>query len=107
MNKICILDYGSGNIQSLKISINFLDIDCKVSNLKKDIQDASHIILPGVGSYRKALEKLKKKVDLNFLNQQIISQGKYFLGICVGMQILSTTGSENGLCYGLNWILVK
>ena len=104
MKKICILDYGSGNIQSLKVSINFLDIDCKVSNSKKDIENASHVILPGVGFYRKALEKLKKKIDLDFLNQQIISKGKYFLGICVGMQVLSTTGSENGLSYGLNWI---
>ena len=61
MKKICILDYGSGNIQSLKVAINFLNIDCAVSNSKKDIENSSHIILPGVGSYRKSLEKLKKK----------------------------------------------
>ena len=104
MKKVCILDYGSGNVQSLKVSINFLDIDCKVSNLKKDIKNATHVLLPGVGSYKKAFTKLKKKFDIDFLNQQIVEKGKCFLGICVGMQILSTTGSEHGLCNGLNWI---
>ena len=44
MNKICILDYGSGNVQSLKVSINFLDIDCKVSNSKKDILSSKCIL---------------------------------------------------------------
>ena len=104
MKKVCILDYGSGNVQSLKVAINFLDIDCKVSNSKKDIKNASHLLLPGVGSYKKAFTKLKKKFDIDFLNQQIVEKGKCFLGICVGMQILSTTGLEHGLCNGLNWI---
>ena len=107
MKKICILDYGSGNIQSLKVSINFLGTDCKVSSLKKDIESSSHIILPGVGSYKKVLTKLKEKIDIDFLEKQIITKGKYFIGICVGMQILSTTGSEHGLCKGLDWISGK
>jgi len=104
MKKICILDFGSGNIQSLKVSINFLGINCKVSNLKKDIENSSHIILPGVGSYKTVLNKLKDKVDLKFLEDQILSKGKYLLGICVGMQILSTMGTEHGTSNGLNWI---
>ena len=104
MKKICILDCDSGNIQSLKVSINFLDIDCRVSSLKKDIESASHIIFPGVGSYKKVLTKLKKKIDIDFLEKQIIKKSKYFLGICVGMQILSTTGSEHGQYSGLDWI---
>ena len=104
MNKICILDYGSGNIQSLKVSINFLNINCKVSSSKKDIENSSHIILPGVGSYNKVLTKLKNKIDINFLEKQVLIKGKFFLGICVGMQILSTSGSENESCKGLNWI---
>ena len=95
MKKICILNYGSGNIQSLRVSLNFLEINCNVSNSNKDIENSTHIILPGVGSYKKVLTKLKKEIDINFLEKQIISKGKYFLGICVGMQILSTTGFEN------------
>ena len=104
MKKICILDFGSGNIQSLKVSINYLDISCKVSSLKKDIDNSSHIILPGVGSYKTVLNKLKNKIDLKFLESQILSKGKYLLGICVGMQILSSEGTEHGKSIGLNWI---
>ena len=104
MNKVCILNFGSGNIQSLKVSINLLDIPCKLTDSKKDIENASHIILPGVGSYKRVLIKLKKKFDIDFLEKQIILKGKYLLGICVGMQILSTAGFEHGLCNGLDWI---
>ena len=104
MKKVCIIDYGSGNVTSVKNALEYLGVSTSVSNSKSIINNSSHIILPGVGSYATPLQKLKKKVDLNFLEKQVLEKGKFFLGICVGMQILSTTGNEFVESKGLNWI---
>ena len=104
MKKVCIIDYGSGNVTSVKNALEYLGVSTSVSNSKSIINNSSHIILPGVGSYATTLQKLKKKVDLNFLEKQVLEKGKFFLGICVGMQILSTTGNEFVESKGLNWI---
>ena len=60
--KVCILDYGSGNIASVYNIINFLGYECKITNETKHIKSSSHIILPGVGSYAAAMKKLKKQL---------------------------------------------
>ena len=59
--KICILDYGSGNVASVYNMINFLGFECKITNENDYIEKSSHIILPGVGSYSAAMKKIKKK----------------------------------------------
>ena len=102
--KVCILDYGSGNIASVYNIINFLGYECKITNETKHIKSSSHIILPGVGSYAAAMKKLKKAVNLDELEIEIIKKKKPFLGICVGMQILSSFGFEFEESKGLNWI---
>lgn len=104
MTKVCILDYGSGNVASVFNLISYLGYDCKISNKVDYIEDSSHIILPGVGSYSKSIEKIKKNISIEFLEKQILEKKKPFLGICVGMQILSTIGQEFEVCNGLNWI---
>jgi len=103
MGKVCILDYGSGNVRSVLNSTLKLEFDAVISNSTKDIQNASHLILPGVGSYRKAVEKVTEKIPLDLLRNQVIS-GKPILGICVGMQIFSGLGQEFGESPGLGFI---
>tara|TARA_B100000579_G_scaffold415106_1_gene409397 strand:- start:1785 stop:2408 length:624 start_codon:yes stop_codon:yes gene_type:complete len=103
-NIICIIDYGCGNTRSIQSSINFLGYKALISNDNKIIKKSSHIILPGVGSYFNALEKVKLNLDLNFLKEEILKKKKPILGICVGMQILSTYGYEFKKTIGLNWI---
>jgi glutamine amidotransferase len=102
--KVCILDYGSGNVASVYNMIKFLGYECKVTNETKYIKNSSHIILPGVGSYAAAMKKLKKAVNLDELEIEVIKKKKPFLGICVGMQILSSFGFEFEESKGLNWI---
>ena len=93
-NTICILDYGCGNTRSIQSSINFLGYKGVISNDNKIIKKSSHIILPGVGSYFNALDKIILNLDLNFLKEEIFKKKKPILGICVGMQVLSTYGYE-------------
>ncbi len=104
MSKICILDYGIGNIFSLKNILKKNDINFTYSRKKKDILSATHLILPGVGSFDIAIKKLSESISINFLNNEVLKKKKPILGICVGMQIMAKNGYENTLTSGLGWI---
>ena len=81
------------------MKINFREIKSE-----KALKDFSHIILPGVGSYRSLHQRL---IELNLVNElkyQVLDKKKFFLGICVGMQILSSYGNEGKESEGLNII---
>lgn len=104
MTKICILDYGVGNIFSLKNILKKNDIHFTYSRKKKDILSATHLILPGVGSFDIAIKKLSESIPINFLNNEVLKKKKPILGICVGMQIMAKNGYENTLTSGLGWI---
>jgi glutamine amidotransferase len=104
MIKICILDYGIGNIFSLKNVLKKIEVDFTYSRSKKDIINASHLILPGVGSFNIAIKKLSESISLDFLSNEVLQKNKPILGICVGMQIMATYGYENKFANGLNWI---
>jgi len=99
MKKVCILDYGSGNVKSVKNAFAQIS-NCVVSNDTKDIIDASHLVLPGVGSYKDSMERILKTIPIDVLLQQAIN-GKPFLGICVGMQVLGMSGIEFEKAEGL------
>ena len=103
-NIICILDYGSGNVKSVFNMINFLGYKAIVSNNKNKIKSASHLILPGVGAYGTSMESIKNKIPLDLLENEVLQKGKPFLGICVGMQVLSDKGYEFGAFDGMGWI---
>jgi len=101
MPKICILDYGLGNIKSLFNALNRigLEVDYYSNNENKNYD---LIFIPGVGSYNKASKILSKPDYLNFLN--IRNKNAKIFGICLGMQIFSTNGEENKFSKGLNYI---
>jgi len=100
-DNVCILDYGSGNVASVRNSLQRLGIESKVSNEIRDILDASHLVLPGVGAFKASMEKIEKRLPLSEIKLQV-SLGKPFLGICVGMQVLAERGFEFGVHPGLN-----
>ena len=102
--KVCILDYGSGNIKSVYNLLNYLNYPTIISNKKNDILNCTHIILPGVGSFRSSMEKIKSLIPLGTLEKEVINFEKPFLGICVGMQLLATKGHEVQETNGLGWI---
>jgi glutamine amidotransferase len=105
--KVCILDYGSGNINSVKNIITYLKYDVIVSNQEADILKCTHLLLPGVGAFGASMNKIKNRIPLKILENEVIKSEKPFLGICVGMQILADKGYEFGENDGLGWISGK
>ncbi len=108
---VAIIDYGSGNLRSaakaferaagdagLKTAVN-------VTSRPADLAAAGHIVLPGVGAFadcRAGLANLPGMTEA--LERAVLDDGKPFLGICVGMQLMATTGLEHGTHEGLGWI---
>jgi glutamine amidotransferase len=102
--KIVILDYGSGNVKSVFNLCSYLNDNVVISNEVKDIKNSSHIILPGVGSYNVAMKKIHKNLPVDNILEQLHNAKKPFLGICVGMQVLSDYGFEFEKSKGLGLI---
>ncbi len=102
--KVCILDYGSGNVRSVLNLISSITPDVEVSNSEAVIGRASHVVLPGVGSFGAAMEKIKSRIPMERLRREVVDGGKPFLGICVGLQVLAEKGYEFGEHEGLGWI---
>lgn len=105
--KVCILDYGSGNVKSVFNLLSTLTTDVQISNDPSYIRQATHLILPGVGAFGSAMQKIRATIDLELLEQQVMQEKKPFLGICVGMQVLAEKGYEFGEHDGLGWIKGK
>ncbi|QQG46635.1 MAG: imidazole glycerol phosphate synthase subunit HisH [Candidatus Niyogibacteria bacterium] len=102
--KVCILDYGSGNVGSVFNMFQTLIDTAVISNKSEDIVGATHIVLPGVGAFGASMDKIKKTITLDVLKREIFENKKPFLGICVGMQVLADKGFEFGEYDGLGWI---
>ena len=102
--RVCVLDYGSGNVGSVYNLIRALQVEVVVSNAISAIRDASHLVLPGVGAYGAAMRKIGESLPREELERDVLERGKPFLGICVGMQVLATSGLEFGDQPGLGWI---
>jgi glutamine amidotransferase len=101
--RICILDYGSGNVASVKNSFDRLSLESHISNEIEDIRLATHLVLPGVGAFKAAIEKIEKNLPIDEIRNQI-SLNKPFLGICVGMQVFAAFGTEFVTHPGLGFI---
>lgn len=100
---ICIIDYGVGNLYSLKCSFEKIGADIIVSSDKDIISVADKIVLPGVGAFEDAAKKLEK----SGLKEVLINEkekGKPILGICLGMQLLFDVSYEYGVHKGLGFI---
>ena len=98
-----LIDYGVGNIFSITQAIEACGFNVKLSRDSKEIREATHVILPGVGAFAHAKEKL----DAFELSEPLIdyaSNGGYLLGICLGMQLLFSRSFEYGTHEGLNVI---
>jgi imidazole glycerol-phosphate synthase subunit HisH len=101
---ICILDYGAGNVKSVLNIVKHIGCEVIISNKITDIKSATHLILPGVGAFGTAINKIKSQIPLRELEVEVLQKKKPFLGICVGMQVLLEKGFEHGVYDGLGWI---
>ena len=99
---IAIVDYGMGNVASVSTAFNRLGYDVILTDKIDKLEQSSHIILPGVGSFQAAVEEIERR-GLKQPLQKLAKQ-KPFLGICLGMQLLFTEGYEGGLSRGLDLI---
>jgi len=102
--QVCILDYGSGNVQSVLNQLLTITDNVLISNKEEDINTSTHLILPGVGSFGASMKKIKRNIPLDILEQAVLRDKKPFLGICVGLQVLAEKGIEHGEHMGLGWI---
>ena len=101
--KIIIVDYGLGNIMSLKMAIESLGCEVILTRNPEDILSSKYIILPGVGSFGNAMSKIKK-FKLNECLYEASQKKIFILGICLGAQILMSKSEEFGVNYGLDFI---
>ena len=103
MGAIAIIDYGVGNLFSLSSSLNYLGLNNTITSDAEVIADAERIILPGVGAFGDAMDKLRATGLIPTLDIQVKS-GKPLLGICLGMQLLLERSIEYGEHEGLGYI---
>ena len=101
--KIGVLNLEIGNIHSVFSAINNLGFNTQILNNASDLDDCSHLIIPGIGNYNKLMNLVLKK-NYGKEIQKFADTNKPILGICAGMQILSTFGYENEKAKGLNLI---
>ncbi len=95
MNKVLVIDYNTGNVDSVIKALKLFSKDVKFSSSRKDLDQAYKIILPGQGSYDHAINELKRKNLFEIIKKKHFSENIPIMGICLGMQILSTYGYEN------------
>ncbi len=100
---ITIVDYGVGNVQALANIYKRLEIPCLLAKRATDLVGGSHVILPGVGAFDWAMQRLQASGMRETLDELVQVQKKPVLGICVGMQMMAK-GSDEGTLPGLGWI---
>jgi glutamine amidotransferase len=100
---IAIVDYGLGNLKSVKSALDRLGVEAAITSEATVIQGADGVIFPGVGAFSKAMRNLRELGILEAVRGAATS-GKPFLGICLGLQLLFTESSEHGRHEGLNVI---
>lgn len=101
---VVIVDYGMGNLWSVASAVRFLGREASISGDPERIRLASTIILPGVGSFRRAMQALNQNGMSEALREAGARRGARLLGICLGLQLLAARGSEDGLTDGLGLI---
>ena len=98
--EIIVIDLGVGNVKSLKSAIDYLGFKSNLSKNEKEINQASHLILAGVGSFDSIVEKIENSKIKNTIINCVLEKKIPILGICVGMQVLfncSEEGEKKGL----------
>ena len=95
---ITIIDYGSGNLKSIRNGFHRIGAEVKISQDPNEMKEAEALILPGVGAFGKAMENMSVYKDTIHNH---IEEGKAFLGVCLGLQVLFSQSQESPGVKGL------
>ena len=106
MIKITIIDYGSGNLFSIKNALEYLGYKAEITDSPKVIAKSKICILPGVGAFDASIKIIKKKKIFDSVCEVYDKKNK-ILGICLGMQLLCQSSTENVFSKGFNFVSLK
>ena len=106
-NFIWIVDYGVGNLGSLRAAFSKLGYETKIALNDNDLINANKIVFPGVGSAKTAMSRIKNDFSQLVIDSLIQDESKTLLGICLGMQIFATESLENGEIECLDYLKGK
>ena len=101
--QIAIINYGAGNLRSVHQSLYYLGAEVELTSDPDGLHRFSHLVLPGVGSFRRAMHLLQRR-GLDQALHQRVDAGVPLLGICLGMQLFARRSSEDGETRGLAFI---
>lgn len=104
MKTIAIIDYGLCNLDSVTRAVEECGGTPLVTNKARDLETATHIILPGVGAFSDAMNQIRQLSLDTALQEQVLDNQIPFLGICLGMQLMATKGWEGGETEGLGLV---
>ena len=103
---ISVVNYGLGNVKAFFNIYKSLGIKCEICDNKNSLKNANKIILPGVGSFDWAMNKLNESGMREVLDEMVLEKNIPILGICIGMQLMASNSKE-GKEKGLNWFEAK
>lgn len=101
---IVIVDYGMGNLFSVQSAFRYLGAEPVISSDPDRILKAGKLVLPGVGSFHQAMVHLKQRGLADAIQSAVQDGGVPILGICLGMQLLGSSSTEDGFTEGFGWI---
>lgn len=104
MSETVIVDYGAGNLASVRNAFAALGADTRIARTPEEIETAERLVLPGVGAAGTAMERLRALGLDQALTDRVRKQGRPMFGICLGMQLVADTLYEYGEHKGLGWI---
>jgi glutamine amidotransferase len=103
MDTITIVDYGMGNLASVKNMLRRIGVSSTITGDPDDIARATKLLLPGVGSFDAAMREIARRGLRDVLDRRVLNDRVPTLGICLGMQLI-TRSSEEGRLPGLGWV---
>lgn len=102
--QVGIVNYGSGNIQSLRNALEHLGVSVRLVTLDGEFDRLTHLMLPGVGAFGYCSHRLKSSGLLPAIERWAMMEQRPILGVCVGMQLFADSSDEHGYQEGLGWL---
>lgn len=101
---VSIINYGAGNTGSVISALKYLGVNAIIVDDAKDLSRSEKLILPGVGSFKKAMENINSRGMAEAIKNEVLIMKKPILGICLGFQMLFKKSTEDGITYGLDLV---